>query len=63
MKGFFLAILLISLLIVGFLVMRNMEEQKSDQPGKMKTMQKADKATQDAQQMLDGLKKKADEVQ
>ncbi len=64
MKGFFLAVLLISLLIVGVLVVKNLGEQKSaDQPGKMEATQKAEKAVEEVREKFDAFKKKAKQAE
>ncbi len=61
MKGFFLVLMLIALLVVGVLVMKNVGEQQSD-TGKMEATEKAKKTADDVQKKFDALKKKADKA-
>lgn len=64
MRGALIVIVLIAMLIVGYLTMKNMGEQKSGTAGSsgggVESIQKAEEAADDVQDKLDGIRKQAD---
>ncbi len=58
MKGAFLIITLISLLIVGVLVMKNTKEHQAEDSNKIEAVQKAKDSVKGAQDTLDAAQKR-----